>query len=113
MTEGEVTVGSDQTLQCSVSLAEIDVPVKLTLSWTFSNNNTLNETSIELSQVNELDTYYLDLYLYSLNYSQTGAYSCVAKVETSDAAVTEFVKPATSLSVLTVTAAGGKCLLSL
>ena len=98
-TEGDVRVGSNQTLKCIVTKPKLDVPVKLIISW-IHYNITLNGSVTEIS---EFDVYHLELTLNSFNYTMAGVYSC-AHEEASNEATTHFVKSATSSSTLTLTA---------
>ena len=102
-TEGDVRVGSEQTLKCIVTKPKLDVPVKLIISW-IHYNITLNGRVTEISEFDERNVYHLELTLTSFNYTMAGVYSCVAREEAGNEATARFVKSATLSSTLTLTA---------
>ena len=102
-TEGDVRVGSNQTLKCIVTKPKLDVPVKPIISW-IHYNITLNGSVTEISEFDERNVYHLELTLTSFNYTMAGVYSCVAREEAGNEATARFVKSATLSSTLTLTA---------
>ena len=106
ITQGEIRVGSVQTMKCRVTIGKMDIPVRLTLSWRFSNA-TLNQSVTELPVSNKASSYYLDHVVDPFNYTETGVYSCMAHVEAADEATAVFVKSAASFSTLTLTVSDG------
>ena len=78
VTEGEIEIGSRQTLNCSATIEKLDVPVTITLQWRL-HSLVLNESIVS----GHLRNHDLSLVLDSYNYNTSSSYVCTVYVHTT------------------------------
>ena len=104
--EGEVRLGSLQTLHCTVSLPQYDIPLQVMVQWS-SPTSLFNESTVEISPDENNNVYKLNLVIQSYEATDSGSYTCLALVE-AIAGKAAFVLPGNSSSSLTVVATNGR-----